>query len=126
MRKLLAMVFVLLLGACASEPVQNDEDPGGCPTVTISYWVSQSPTDSIPLPGVDVYIFDQVGDTLHTTTGSDGTFTVTGELCTPFRAHLEFNGQTQEMGTWQNKTDCSTCHYPGNNQGAPGYIYIGG
>ncbi len=125
MRRWALGLLVLILGACATEPAQEEETTT-CPSTTISYWVSQSPTDSIPLPGVDVYIFDQLGDTLHAITGTDGGFTIIGNICTPIRARIEYNGQYQEMGTWQNKTDCSTCHYPGNNQGAPGYIYIGG
>ncbi len=125
MRRWILSMLVMFLGACASEPAQ-DSGETSCPSVTLSHWISQSPTDSIPLPGVDVYVFDQLGDTLHAITGTDGRFTISGNLCLPFRARIEYGGQFQEMGTWQNKTDCGTCHYPGNNQGAPGYIYIGG
>lgn len=109
--------------SCSSGNVSDDS---GCPSVNISYWISQSPTDSIPVPGVDVYIFDQQGDTLHAITDSSGRFQVSGELCLPIRAKVESGNTSQEMGTWQQTTDCSTCHYPGNNRGAPGYIYTGG
>ena len=125
MRRFFLSTLVMILGACATSDIQ-DQDESTCPSVSISYWVSQSPTDSIPAPGVDVYIFDQNGDTLHATTGADGTFTISGNLCMPFRARIEFNGQSQEMASWRDRTDCGSCHYPGNNQGAPGYIYIGG
>lgn len=120
-------LFIILIFSfsCSKSPYGSSDS---CQNVNFSYFVSTNPTDSsynLRAKNVIVKVIDSKNNVLSDTTDTLGRFTITGNVCFPYRGRVEsIDGTKQmEMGTSASEIEgCKKCHYPGGSAGA--YIYL--